>query len=370
MLRIGSSAVLLAIATAALFGGSGCSTNGSTSGGPPPAAEPDEAPVIGIVAPFGTYTAVNVWIDDARMQEAPTRSVAKFYRMEQDDPPERQAELVRQAAADGCSALIVLPADPAALVATVSEVRKQVPVVVLDQAIPNGDGDGPNILVSFEDEVASAKKLVAAAIADAKEAGYPPDGPAIVLAQDFPDGRAKLRQKAIEDALKEKGVRVLPALKFVGFKDDSAKALKVALEVYGKIAMVFCDDDFALRGATEVRHLMDHKQPRFAVAGFVTDGELVELSRYNIVAGLVDRRIHDPMRTAFATALKLARGESVATDIRTPTPFFHKTGAEVEGFFPPYVGNPSLMLGRNQDAATVSKGAGRVIKDPPSPEAK
>ncbi len=358
MFRIAKYAVLAALATSFTLGSTGCDGPKAKSG--LTIAEPDAAVVIGVILPARGFAEIPVWEDVARMQEARTRAVAQIYKMNPSDPPSKQAELVRQAAAEGCSVLIVLAIDPAGIAPVIAEVRKgnpPIPVVVLENPIPNVEGLPPAPFVTFQDEVATAKKVVEAAIANAKEAGFDSSGPAMIISYDNPDIHAKIRMNAIREALKAAGVRILPEVKFTGFKDDASKALKINLEIFPKVAMVFADDDNAVRGAAEVRNLSDIKTRRFVLAGYAVDPGLIELSRYNMTAAIVDRKVGEPMKVAFDTALALARGETVAAEIRTPTPLFVRTGAEIEGFFPPYAGRPEMLLGAQKaDPAEVSKG--------------
>ena len=337
--------ILCAAMLAVLAIGGGCSSSSATSG-PPLAADPVEATVVAVVLPAGGFAEVDIWQNVAREQEARTRAVARIYRLEPSDPAAKQADLIRTATAEGCSAIIVLAQDPQAVAAAIAEVRKAgTPVVILDNPVPS-EGMPPAPLVSFEDENAVAKKLVAAALADAMAVGFPPDGPALIVSRDSPDIHTLARIKALRAALSAAGVRVLTDAKYTGYKDASLAEVTVSLEITPHVAMVFGNDDDGVRGISEYRQLLDHKKRRFILAGYAISPDLIKLATQgNVAAAVIDRRVGDPMKTAFDTALALSRGETVANDIRTPTPVVPRTGPEFDNFFPPYLGHPEMLRG-------------------------
>lgn len=337
--------ILCAAGLAVMAIGGGCSDSSATSG-PPLAADPVEATVVAVVLPAGGFAEVDIWQDIARQQEARTRAVARIYRLEPSDPAAKQADLIRAAAAEGSSAIIVLTLDPQEVAPAIAEVRKAgTPVVILDNPVPS-EGMPPAPLVSYEDENSVAKKLVAAALADAKAAGFPPDGPALIVSRDSPDVHTLSRIKAIRAALSDAGVRVLTDVKYTGYKDASLAEVTVSLEITPHVAMAFGIDDDGIRGISEFRQLLDHKKRRLILAGYAISPDLIKLATQgNVAAAIIDRRIGDPMKVAFETALALSRGETVANDIRTPTPVVLRTGPEFDNFFPPYLGHPEMLRG-------------------------
>ena len=327
------------------LGGGGCSSSSATSG-LPPAADPVEATVVGVVLPAGGYAEVDIWQDVALKQEARTRAVARIYRMEPSDPAAKQADLIRTAAAEGCSAIIVLALDPQAVAPAIAEVRKNgTPVVILENPVPS-EGMPPAPLVAYEDINAVAKKLVEAALSDAKAVDFPADGPALIVSRDSPDIHSLARVKALRAALSAAGVRVLPDAKYTGYKDAAVAELTASHEITPHVAMVFGNDDDGVRGISEFRQVLDHKKRRFILSGYAVSPDLMRLADQGFVAAaMVDRRVGDPMKVAFETALALGRGETVANDIRTPTPVVVRTGTEFDNFFPPFVGHPEMLRG-------------------------
>ena len=119
--------------------------------------------------------------------------------------------------------------------------------------------------------------------------------------------------------------------------------MRAAHETYPNIAMVFADDDIALKGSSEYRHLLNRKKRRFVLSGYAVEAVLLGLGRSNVTAAMIDRKVTEPMRVAFDTALALSRGETVAADIRVPTPIMIRSGPEVDGAFPGFLDHPEGM---------------------------
>jgi len=336
------------------------SVQGTKGGLPPATSEATEAPNIGVILPADGFAEVDLWEETARRQEGRTRAIATIYRMTPNDPPSMQVDLIHKAVSEGCSALIVLAPDGRLVAPAIAEVRKAgTPVVILAKPV-DSEGLPPIPTVRYEDEAAVAKKLVAAAIADAAiagpppfgpgkllgEAGFPPDGPAMILRHTFPDYHSHARVNAIREALEAAGVRVIPDVRYNGLIEEAKLAMRAAHETYPNMAMVFADDDMALQGASEYRHLLNRKKRRFVLAGYAVEGMLLRLGRNNVTAGLVDRKVMEPMVVAFDTALALAKGETVATDIHTPTPLILRKGPELDGAFPGFLDHPEGMRER------------------------
>lgn len=354
---------LSALVMLLMFGPIGCDGTGSK---PRPVTldEPVEATVIGVIFPSGGVTDIEIYEEVARQQEERTRAVVRIYRPDRSESKAPQSDLIRRAVEDGCTALIVLAIDPQEVAPAIASARKQGrPVVLLDRPVTtNIEGLPAAPYVASEDEVPTARKLVEATIADAKAAGFPPDGPAVLMSHEYNDARSRARLKAVREALNASGVRILPEVKYEGFKEQAHAALKIAHEIAPHMAMVFGDDDNAVRGAAEFRNLIDKKPRRFILAGYAVDPQLMDLAKSNITAAMIDRRVAEPMRVAFDTALALTRGETVPGEIRTSMPMIVRSGPEAEDFFPPYAGKPEMLREHVLDPAEVSKGGPDGVK--------
>ena len=71
----------------------------------------------------------------------------------------------------------------------------------------------------------------------------------------------------------------------------------------------------------------------------------MDLVNYNLVSGIVDRRLSEVVQLAFDTALALVRGETVPTLVESPTPLNSATGKEKEGVYPSYLMMPDMARG-------------------------
>lgn len=341
------------LAAAAVLGG--CDGPGARpAGGPTRAPEPEGATTVAVVLPAVGLAETNVWEAEARREAVEAHALTEVYRAEVGDPPGAQAELIRRAASEGASALIVMADEPSAVADAIAEVRKAgTPVVLLDRKVDvPGDGPPPP-LVLYEEESESAAKLVDAAIAAASAAGFLPDGPAVIVRRQPTERRSRARAEALRAALEARGVRVLPDVTFSGYRGDAKAPLIAASWLADDLAMVFTDEEEGLRGASEVRHDLSHASRRFVLSGYSSDRELLDLARYNACAAVVERPVREPMHRAFAAALALARGETVASEIRVPTPITVATGAEIEGRSAPALEAKTIM---DRERAAKAKG--------------
>ena len=231
--------VAVAVVAGCLAATSGCDGAKSvrSGSGVPPAPPPSEAASVALILPSRGLAEQDVWEAEARRDEARVHALIEVRKPAPGDPPGRQAELIREAAASGVSALIVVAEDAKLVAPAIAEARDRgLPVVLLDRDVPlPGDGPKPP-LVGFEDVNLSAKALVAAAMSDAQAAGFPPGGPALLIHNDVGDDRAPLRIKALRSALEAEGVRVLPDLEVRSDVDDVAVAVGLAKDAQPFIA--------------------------------------------------------------------------------------------------------------------------------------
>ncbi len=140
--------------------------------------------------------------------------------------PKSQAKLVRDALArhPKPQVLIVEPSNPTdqELAQAIQEAgTAKVPVVLVGRPLSGGVGtqgasSAPSpILVTPEPFTASARKLVAAAIRNAKNANLKPENGAIILINSAGDAFLPDRVAAIRDALKAAGVKSIQEVRFV-----------------------------------------------------------------------------------------------------------------------------------------------------------
>lgn len=332
--RYGSALLLAAVL--------GCDGFGSAPPGPPPAAPVTETPKVALILPADGVSELEIWEATARREQVRTVTLTDIRKLSPGDPPEKQVELIRAAVADGCSALIVLAADPKVVAPVLEELRAEgLPIVLLDREVPlSGD---PLTRVTYASPRETARQLVDISVLRAREAGFPDEGPAMILTDAGGDSHTQARVKALREELQSRGIRVLPDATYFGIGAEATKALEMALPAAPHVAMVFAENDFALRAASTFRHRLDRTQRRFVLAGYSHARQTMDLVNYNVVAGIVDRNLNEIIHQAFDTALALARGETVPLLVESPTPLNRSTGKEKEGVYPPFLSVPEMM---------------------------
>ncbi|HEV3162777.1 MAG TPA: substrate-binding domain-containing protein [Isosphaeraceae bacterium] len=246
------------------------------------------------------------------------RLVLETRRPQSGDPASRQADLVREAARKGTSALIVVAEDPKTLAPALVEVRDRgVPIVLLGRpvAVPGK----PITLVTLPSYRESARKIVAAAVEEAKNMGLDTAGQAVILINAQPDSDSAERVAAMEAALEEAGVALLERIKFGEGKEmalpgDAAEVVKAVATAHPRLAIILADDDNGLSGAVSGRYGL-HEKGYYAVAGFATNPRSTNLVKLHMSAGVVNLNIVGEARQAVHTAQRLINGEKIPDQI-------------------------------------------------------
>ncbi len=340
--RIRSGWAVLAISS--LAWGVGCDGPGAGGGTstvnlpPPPVSE---TRTVGVVLPGSGPVELEIWEQDARRHGVQTQSLVEIFRPSPDDPPTKEAELIRDAVARGISALVVLPNGDPSVVTALKEARDaNVPIVLLDRDAKLDGKPVPKVAYTTEEE--TAQKLVAAAVEDARSLGFPADGPAQILVNGPHDDHDRERIAALHKAFEDKGVRVLPDVAFSGLIEEGRQAMARALESHPEIAIVVATENHSLVGAAKFRNKLDHKKRRFVIAGYSHEKITFDLARYNVAAGVVDRNVHEPVVRAYDAALALIRGETVPDRIEVHVPMYRATGPEKDDMIPQILADPTL----------------------------
>ena len=307
--------------------------------GPPPTVPVEEATRIAVFLPAAGLAELDVWEAAARREEQQFRVLAEIHRMAPGDSPESQAEAIRKAIEEGATGLLVMADNPKVVAPALESAREAgVPVVLLDRDVPVSGEPMPRVIYTPPAE--SAKALVDAAYADAKEAGFPPEGPAIILVHAHADRQGVERARALRSDLESRGVRVLPSVTYEGREDDASKALNQVFPTVPHLAMVLAEDDLGLKGASTFRHSLNRSERRFVFAGYTHERPTMELVNFNVAAAIVDRNLNEPIRRSYETILTMLKGETVPDLVVAKTPLNRANGKEKEGNLPGFLTMP------------------------------
>ncbi len=238
------------------------------------------------------------------------------------EPASRQAELIRKAVANGVSALIVEPANAPEVVEALESAReKGIAVVLIDKPLPESASEAARAafpLVTHPGFDETARAIADALVSDAKRLKFSPKGPAVILMNLQSDRYAQRRVAALETALRAAGVDVLPVIKFDGVPDEAKAAVLAAIKKRPEICMVAAENDQGVSGAAGI--LFDSKSHTFLLAGYVGYDSNAALGGMGVCSATVELNERGLARTALSTALKILRGEKVASrlEIRMP----------------------------------------------------
>jgi ribose transport system substrate-binding protein len=261
-----------------------------------------------------------VWLQIAMREAGKGKAIFRVSKLNPGDPPGRQAELIREAAARGASALVVEPADAPEVADALGAVQAQgVPVVVLDRSVP-GTGK-PFPLFTFPPFRDSARKLVQAVVEDAKLAKRSEKGPALLLVNGRKDTHTDDRAAALKAALHEAGVTLLDTLVFDGIGTNALKSLQAALDSHPEVNMVVFDEDQGAAGCFTL-HLESHDKYTINIAGYVSFENNVNMASQASFSAVVDRNVQGLVRQAVQAALSLIQGQTVPARTEVELPFF------------------------------------------------
>jgi ABC-type sugar transport system substrate-binding protein len=211
-----------------------------------------------------------------------------------------QAEVIRAALAGKPQALIVDPDDPAdkELARAVHEARAaKVPVIVLGRPIPEaGEAKtpvaAPMVLVAPHSFSESARRIVALAIRNLKNAKIDPAGGALLLISSSGDRLVPDRVAAIREALTAAKITAIDELHIPKEISAGTAVLKKRLEADSKPVMVFFVDYNGALVSKDVAGEIGEKHP-FVRAGYSSDDGLSRMVRAGEYAAIGE---YDPTR--------------------------------------------------------------------------
>ncbi|MHB1560826.1 MAG: sugar ABC transporter substrate-binding protein [Isosphaeraceae bacterium] len=234
-----------------------------------------------------------------------------------------QAQLVREAVARKPEALIVDPDDPAdaELAGAVQAARDaRIPVVVIGRplsGIQKDAGGAPLVLVAPEPFAESARRLVALAQRNARNAGLNPESGAVLLIPPPGDMFLADRVAALREALELAGVSPVNELRVPEDMDEGAKKLKKMLETDHKLTMVFGFDQRSTAATNRLAGSTEEKRP-YVQAGYTADETVPRMAsngEFAAVAEYVPVRL---IRKAISVAASLAQGRSISSPVLMP----------------------------------------------------
>jgi ABC-type sugar transport system substrate-binding protein len=285
------------------------------------------APAVTLILRSEASEDRDIWTVAAQTEAGETKTVLLVERPRPTDPPEKQAELIRSAAKNKVSAIVIEPDDaPQTAEALHSAAAQGIPVVLLMKELASGDSAKPFHVVAFAPYDDSVKQLIRGVVNEARSSGLPADGHAIVLHNTTV---GPVCDKTVELLRKGLGEAAIPVGETIHINEVHAEGGKVLLRVLDadpKISMIFAADAVGLSVANAAAVKVKDKRG-LSIGGCQTVDRLYAGYNMPSCAGVIDRNISALTRSALRTALRLSRGESVPTKQFLPIRYVPNTSA-------------------------------------------
>lgn len=293
-----------------------------TAGLSAPSATSETVKSIVLAIPTDGYLQSSVWSQVFRLEASRGDVIADVMST----PAGQQAEALREIPGRNYAAALVVPdLEDAGVGAALEELRDQgVPIVLLNQTVVLKGAPLP--VVTEEPLDVSARKLVEAAVADARAEGFPAHGPATVLVNGPYDKSGRDRIAALHKALADAKIEVLPDTVFQGFVGEASEAINKLLSEHPDVAIILAEEDQGARAAGPIRAGVGEGKKRFALSAFAVSKDLEKMSAQNLFSGLVQRALQKEASEAFRATLALARGEEIPDRTEVESPFSRATG--------------------------------------------
>ena len=291
---------------------------------PPPSAQdsgPTEAPrTIFMVTTVAPDSEPEGWVLTAQREANQSRAPFRSLGPVSGQGPEVEADLVRRAVADGASALIVVASEAPGLARALDEAEsKKVPVVVVGRPVAGGGDPSRFTLVAPGSSQDYADRLVKVTLDDAKGAGFPGDGPALVLLFPDHDAFAIDRAEALMGAASRAGLKPR-TVRFDG--EGESKSTREALRAMAQLtdpSVVLAADDASVRLVAFARETSSPRPSLFS-SGFV-NAQPGTPEKFKGESALVASRRDDLGRLAVRAAFERMGGEPAGRRIAPESQF-------------------------------------------------
>jgi len=243
--------------------------------------------------------------------------------------PTKQGDAIRRAVADGAQALVVYPVDaPETAPALAEAAAKGVAVVLVGRVVAAAAGKPPFTLVVPAPFAASAKQVVATAIADAKKNGRPGDGEALVVAIKKGDAYSADRVAALKAAAESAGCRKVETVAFEGAVDAALPAMLERARAIPDLTLILAEGDEALELAIKARQGLKGSPLAF-VGGYAGVHGMFQPNSYERESAFVEFRPENLAKLAIRTAVALAEGGTSEARVELEPRFNRGSGTTI-----------------------------------------
>lgn len=329
-----ASSVVLFAAVSTLFGCDSGRSTPTSLGSSVEDVPPESSLYLTFILPSERSLSMDAYEQEAILAGGLENTILHLAQPAKDDPPSSQINLIREAVADGASAIIILPQDPKTVAPALLEAREKGVSVVVIQRPVEVEGT-PFTLVTHPPLEESVKTMLGAVIKGVKEFNRSPNGPAVVTVnRSANDAGSSERAEMIREALKSAGVSEITTLEHGVVEDDAKTLYQRALDLKPLPTMMIVNDDLGLPAvARSIAADKQHLDVAPVLGGLIRAKHNFDLVDTNQVASVIDMNVKTLVRRAVRIAIDQARGETVppktvierripvATDLKDPRPY-------------------------------------------------
>jgi ABC-type sugar transport system substrate-binding protein len=230
-------------------------------------------------------------------------------------PASKQGELIKQAASEGASALIVVPdstKETADALAALDPAKT--PVILLGRT-PTGPAPASATVVEFEPFEPTAKKMVEAVAEDLKKQASPADAAVALVVRSPADESSTRRDAALTEAIKAAKLPVGVTIPVGSDMSEAMKTVEGALKAHPEVWAVISDDDGGIQAGNTARRIAGGR--RYLVAGFHA-GHNVQSLTSGAVSAIAGRSVEALVRRAVKLAVDRAQGQQAPAKVTIP----------------------------------------------------
>jgi ABC-type sugar transport system substrate-binding protein len=304
---------------------------------PPPAPELNALPglnpnptalSVAMIFPPAPAPDHEVWEQAARLEAARAKVIFVVTRPSPGDPPARQAELIRDAAASKTSALLVDPADDPKVVEALNDARAGgTTVVLIGRRVPDRDPAKPLARATFVPIEEPARRLVGAMVKDVKADGLPADGLALIVTRAGAGAGDRETADALAAELKAAG---FAGPEVVTIENDIAKGTQVLedrIKADPKVTALLALGETEISAAINARKALKEAKRVVVVGGCLSINSTLTTEARAACAGVLDRSQPSLAAQAFRLAYRLAQGEAAPVVREVPIPLLERLPA-------------------------------------------
>jgi ABC-type sugar transport system substrate-binding protein len=293
---------------------------------------PETAKTIFMITPGPPNVDPEGWVMVAQREANRERVIFRSLGPGPNESSAAEPELVRRAVGDGATALIVVASDAPGLPEALAEAEsKQVPVVVIGRPITAPAGSPPFTYVAPKPFEETAEKLVQTALGDAKKAGLPADGTAVILVDRGGGAFLVERAAALEAAATKAGLKV----RLVEFdppaeSPSATEAVRTIVESLD-LTILLAVDETAMQLASQARKTLSPRRKVF-VAGYVSGANATQPGVFGSESAFVEYRSQEMGRLAVQAVLERLGGEQPGRKVELDPGFRRGLASDSRGF--------------------------------------